>query len=70
MLKKGDKVVIFEDPMTREKPEGNARLVLFMSRDTFMLKGELHNLEDWMVRFPPERHQYQRRIDPENPHPW
>lgn len=43
-MKKGDLVWIYEDPFTKERPEGEARLVRLISRHRF-------NQSYWKVRF-------------------
>ena len=42
-MKKGDIVTIYKDPITKQKPEGKARLVKFVSR--------FEDEEHWMVSF-------------------
>lgn len=42
-LKKGDRVVIYDDPITKKRPEGTAHLVLQRSDD--------RELQRWVVRF-------------------
>lgn len=44
-MKKGDKVMIYEDPITEQKPEGVATLIKELSRDTG------YGLSCWEVRF-------------------
>lgn len=44
MLKKGDKVWIYEDPFTKTKPEGEARLIKLISTHRF-------NQSFWLVYF-------------------
>jgi hypothetical protein len=43
-LKKGDLVWIYEDPWTKTKPEGEARLIKLISSHNY-------NQTYWMVRF-------------------
>lgn len=43
-LKAGDKVTIYKDPISQEKPEGKATLV---ERESIGMDGE----EQWLVRF-------------------
>lgn len=42
-MKRGDIVVIFEDPLTEKKIEGKARLIRLESKD--------HSTERWAVKF-------------------
>ncbi len=44
----GDWVVVFEDPHTEQKPEGDAELIELMQSDQW---DETRNLERWSVRF-------------------
>ena len=43
-MKKGDTVMVYEDPLTEQKPEGEAVL---LKRQDFCLNG----MERWQVRF-------------------
>lgn len=60
-MKKGDHVTIFEDPITRELPEGEAVLVRKV--------GEMEDVavdwhfEDWQVRFPDGTFRRRIRVD-------
>jgi hypothetical protein len=59
MLKCGDKVMIYEDPVTKEKPEGQATL-----RELYRSVG---TLTIWRVVFDDEPGQYyERSIDGED----
>ena len=55
--RRGDYVVIYEDPMTRKKPEGRAQLV-----EHIATHGGTPVLQRWLVRFPNEHQTYQRII--------
>lgn len=48
---RGDTVVIYEDPMTETKPEGEARLVSYISSSPVSSQYEL---QDWYVCFAEE----------------
>lgn len=62
-FKPGDRVMIYEDPITRQKPEGIAVLVSNNHKpDTG--KG---NLQGWQVRFFAETHTVCRWIHPDSP---
>jgi hypothetical protein len=43
MLKRGDKVTVYEDPITRVKPEGEVELIT--------IQDESDGMEFWEVRF-------------------
>ena len=62
-MKKGDKVIIFEDPLTCTKVEEKA--ILKKYAETY---GD--GIEGWMVMFPGEKEEYFRLINPENVHTW
>ena len=51
----GDKVKIYQDPITKKKLEGEATLVQFQSAND-------DGLEDWLVKFPGETETNQRMI--------
>lgn len=54
-MKKGDIVTIYENPLTKEKPEGRAKLVKKICDDV--------DMEYWQVQFlPGERNNYTRWI--------
>lgn len=53
-LAKGQRVQIFQDPLSQLKPEGMATLVKFCHGD--------EGLEHWDVKFDGERQVYQRWI--------
>jgi hypothetical protein len=53
-LMRGDKVVIYQDPITQLKPEDEATLSSWLKTDG--------NLEQWNVRFKGEREVYPRWI--------
>jgi len=59
-LKVGDRVMVYEDPLTCEKEEGVAKLAKFISADPFR-----DGKERWMVRFGTEG-PYMRVIDPKH----
>lgn len=59
-MKKGDTARIFQDPITRERFEGEAKLAKFISWNVINLEGDRQ--ERWMVRFPKERHSVERGI--------
>lgn len=44
MLKHKDKVMIYEDPISRKKPEGEAELIVLMD--------ENDDMQFWEVKFP------------------
>ena len=46
-LKKGDRVKIYQKPLTEEDYEGEAELVKHLSDGSY---GDAH-IEDWLVRF-------------------
>ena len=56
-MKRGDQIDIFEDPYTRTKREGTAKLIRRIDTD-------VDGSEWWEVRFPPEMDTYRRRIVP------
>lgn len=59
-LKEGDVVKIYEDPITRKKLEGEAKLIDLQSRET-----DIHldyYLEDWNISFPNKDGVYLRKI--------
>ncbi len=55
MLKKGQKVTVYQDPVTCEKKEGLATLVKKEREDDLC--------ETWQVRFNSERNAYARQIN-------
>lgn len=57
MLEKGDRVTIYEDPVTCEKPEGIAVLVRQLNSD------DGDGLERWEVIFDDEHEAYARTIN-------
>lgn len=60
-MKKGDKVMVYEDPVTCEKPEGEATVTRVLAEQLYMdAKGR--RSYDCMVRFKGERQTYQRRV--------
>jgi hypothetical protein len=58
-VRKGDIVMIYEDPITKEKPEGNATLIkkLFST-----MEGTNWHTEYWQVRFINEEAIFERTI--------
>jgi hypothetical protein len=50
-MKKNDVVMIYEDPFTRLKPEGQARLVKYEGSIPVRGGGSLSHLERWIVEF-------------------
>ena len=52
----GDKVTIYQDPITKQKEEGKATLVKFLSKD------DDFGTEDWEVGFDNEVETYTRTI--------
>lgn len=63
-MKKGDVVMVYEDPFTRQKREGVARLVKCLRRDD--------EYERWIVQFDGdgERQFFERVIVPEKDDDW
>mgnify|MGYP001466248638 CR=1 FL=1 len=62
MLQRGQKITVFQDPLTCKTPEGDARLIQFIEK--------YHDgLERWQVRFLGEKEKFERLIDPENVYP-
>ncbi len=61
-LKKGQVVTIFEDPISRLKPEGKATLVKFESKDN----DGIYNMERWQVRFQGDSETFSRKIMPQD----
>lgn len=61
-LSKGDKVVVYEDPMTQWKIEGVATLVTFVGYDDTPMNFGRERLETWMVTFEGESRRVERRI--------
>jgi hypothetical protein len=51
----GETVTIYEDPVTKMKPEGNAKLIRFV-------QALPNGLEEWSVRFQGEQAKYFRTI--------
>jgi len=43
-MQKGDIVMIYEDPITEQKPEGKAKLLK-------LILGSTYELETWQVKF-------------------
>lgn len=56
-MKKGDKVMIYEDPVTQLKPEGEAKLIKKIE--------EHHGMEYWVVNFLSDGYDVQRSIKKE-----
>jgi hypothetical protein len=56
-MKPGDTTTIYEDPVTRHKPEGQAKLVK-------LLQSHPDGSQDWRVIFHGEDTPVQRRIYP------
>jgi hypothetical protein len=60
-MKKGDKVMVYQDPVTCEKPEGEATVTRVLG-ETLWLDGKGRKTFDCMVRFKGDRCTYQRRV--------
>ncbi len=58
-MQAGELVTVYEDPITRKRPNGRARLVTRRPRQE-VIAG--YTLERWDVRFAGERDIYQRWI--------
>ena len=56
ILEKGDKVIVWQNPMTRAETEGVATLCKFLS-------AEREGRQDWMVIFDGEEECHRRRIN-------
>ena len=52
---KGERLVIYQDPVTRKKPEGEAELVEFHHKESFA-----PYMEVWRVKFIGEEETYER----------
>jgi hypothetical protein len=50
-MKKNDVVMVYEDPLTRRKPEGQARLVKYEGSYPICGEGSVSHLERWIVEF-------------------
>lgn len=51
-MKPGQIVEIYEDPVTRLKPEGKARLIKPLgSNGVAFVNGKRYNMESWLVSF-------------------
>ena len=57
-LKRGDKVTIYQDPITELRPEGTARLIRKLGHDD----GGSFTLERWIVRFEGDGYDFERSI--------
>ena len=60
MMKKGQVIQVFHDPITQENVEGDARLVACLDQDFGQV--EQGTLQRWRVRFVGERHSFERTI--------
>jgi alpha-glucosidase (family GH31 glycosyl hydrolase) len=58
ILKKGMRIMVYNDPRTKQKPEG----IAILSNKTHMVNDE--PLEYWIVKFLYEHGRYSRWIDP------
>lgn len=59
-MKPGDVVTIYQDPITRTKPEGKAVLLEMLSDNMGIYEGK--TLQYWKVSFQGETEIYQRSI--------
>ena len=59
-MKQGDKVMVYQDPITQKKPEGVARLVYVEDENEGVYDGRL--VQRWFVKFVGERQGYSRTI--------
>ena len=57
-MKKGDVVMIYEDPRTKEKPEGKAKLIIRLVKAR-----NKYDLEYWKVKFLSDRTIVNRHVD-------
>ncbi len=58
----GDKVMVYQDPLTEQMPEGVATLVKRVSRDSSPVNWGKEVIERWMVKFEGETRKVERRI--------
>jgi len=63
-MTKGDKVKVYQKPITNEDYEGVAVLVRPVGKTE--ARSGIDGLEDWMVRFPNEVTVVRRLVDPKN----
>jgi hypothetical protein len=61
MMKAGDTVNIYEDPITQTSLEGRAVLVSKVKDDMGIIDG-VYRMERWAVRFEGEQDKYERSI--------
>jgi len=61
-LSKGDKVVVYQDPMTQWRSEGVATLVKLIDRSDFPVNWGKEVIERWMVKFEGETQKVERRL--------
>jgi len=50
-MEKGDVVKIYEDPITKTKVEGNAKLLKLINKNIQGIQGIQNGLEYWKVKF-------------------
>ena len=60
MLRKGDRVTIFQRPLTKEKVEGEATLIHLQDDDIGVYDGRL--VQRWLVKFTGDVRQYSRSV--------
>ena len=68
MLRKGDRITIFQRPLTKEKVEGEATLVYLQDDHAGVDDG--HLVQRWLVKFTGDARQYSRSILTDVPCDW
>ena len=68
MLRKGDRVIIFQMPLSKEKVEGEATLVRLQDDNIGVYDG--HLVQRWLVTFTDDARQYSRSVLTDVPHDW